>query len=168
MTLPSFNKQIDFGAVKKSKDSDTPLQIFDSTTNFSVLIRNVILPETTRYAHQNGEVFETSEEEIKSFCGISIIMGYNKLPKMRQYWSTESDLNNTAISNTMPRQRFEDIRRNLHFCNNEDPRPPRDDPEFDRGYKVRSVINYFNDAAQSALEPEEYLSIDEHMTIDGT
>ena len=62
----------------------------------------------------------------------------------------------------MPVARLEQIKRFLHFCNNEEA-PTRDDPNYDRAFKIRHVINHINTAFQKCREPEKQQSIDERM-----
>lgn len=143
------------------KESLTPFDIFKEVTNHVVLLQHIVT-ESVRYAHQNGREFAVSDEEMNAFLGMNLIMGYHVLPSMRDYWSTEPDMGVPYISNIMPRIRFEDIRRNLHFCNNEEQSGP-DSPNYDRAYKIRPVIDHFNHAFQHALSNTTSQSIDEHM-----
>lgn len=62
----------------------------------------------------------------------------------------------------MPRTRFELILSALHFANNEE-MLERSDPMYDRAFKVRPLINHFNQCFQAAREPSKQQSIDEHM-----
>jgi hypothetical protein len=107
--LPVTAKVIDHG--KLSEDvaaAETPFDSFMTTANMTKLIDDVIVPETNRYAHQQGMVFETDNAEIKAFLGVVFFMGYNVLPSMRAYWSTERDLGTPFVTNLMTRTRFVD------------------------------------------------------------
>ena len=66
------------------------------------------------------------------------------------------------VADIMPVARFEQIKRFLHFCNNEEA-PTRDDPNYDRAFKIRHVINHINAAFQKCREPEKQQSINERM-----
>ena len=52
----------------------------------------LIVDETNRYAEQSLRVTEkewsTNVEEIRTYLGFIILMGINKLPEIRDYWST--------------------------------------------------------------------------------
>jgi len=65
-------------------------------------------------------------------------MGY-VLPSIRDYCSTQPDLQVPYVANTMTRARFETIHSALHFSNNDD-MVPRTHPQFDRAFKVRPLI----------------------------
>lgn len=157
--------EYDFGKVQIGTDMDayslTPFEIFQSVTKFDILVQHIVT-ESIRYAQQNGREFTTTKEEMKAFLGINLIMGYHILPSIRDYWSTEPDMGVPYISNIMPRTRFEDIRRNLHFCNNEE-QSRKDSPNYDRAYKIRPVMNHLNESFQKALNNTVTQSIDEHM-----
>jgi len=121
------------------------------------LIEAIIIPQSIIYAQQNGKSFTITPDEIKAFLAIMIFMGYHKLPAMRDYWSSDSDMGIEFVQKLMPRQRFEEILRNLHFTDNENANLE------DRAYKIRSIINHFNESFQKRLPPTRNQSIDEHM-----
>ena len=79
--------------------SRDPLECFSHFFNDQLLI----VEETNRYAAQclegNREsTWETDVAELKAYFGIMIVMGVNKLPEIRDYWSLDSKLNNAYIS----------------------------------------------------------------------
>lgn len=155
----------DFGKVQICQEvqnvSLSPYDIFCSATNFDKLVQYIV-SESIRYAHQNGREFTIDVEEMKAFLGMNLVMGYHILPSLRDYWSTEPDMAVPFISNVMPRARFEEIRRNLHFCNNQAVKDASS-PDHDRAYKIRPVIDHFNTSFQNALNNTKKQSIDEHM-----
>ncbi|XP_047122926.1 piggyBac transposable element-derived protein 4-like [Hydra vulgaris] len=83
---------------------------------------------------QKENPFQTDKAEMCAFFGIRLIMGYHVLPSIRDYWSSQPDLQVPFVSNTMPRLRFETIRSALHFANN-DEMLPRSHPQCDRAFK---------------------------------
>ena len=64
---------------------------------------------------------------------------------------------NEGIRNVMSRSRFEEILLNLHFSDN------TMDDKSDKGYKVRSLINHFNQSFSEFVSDDSTQSIDEHM-----
>lgn len=158
------NVEYEFGKVQICQDVETaltPFDIFCSTTNFDSLVQNIV-SESIKYAHQNGREFTIETEEMRAFLGMNLVMGYHILPSLRDYWSTEPDMGVPFISNVMPRVRFEDIRSNLHFCNNAEVRDTNS-PNYDRAYKIRPVMEHLNSSFQNALNNTKEQSIDEHM-----
>lgn len=61
----------------------------------------------------------------------------------------------------MPLHRFEQLRSALHFA--DESQTSREEPNFDRAYKVRPLIDHSNEAFQAALLPTKQQSVDEHM-----
>ena len=57
----------------------------------------------------------------------------------------------------MARSRFEDILQNLHFSGN------TKDDKSDKDYKVRSLINHFNQSFSNSVSNDDAQGIDEHM-----
>lgn len=140
----------------------TPLNIFYAVTDFERLIDEIIVRESNRYAQQNGRIFNLTNEEAKAFLGMNFVMGYHCLPTFRSYWSTDPDMGVPYIAKVMTINRFEEIRRNLHFTDNSN-EPPKSDPCYDRAFKIRSIIDHFNQAFQNAMTNTKTQAIDEHM-----
>jgi len=67
-------------------------------------------------ARQTGIELKCTDEEIKRYIGILLYLGALKLPQLRMAWS--KDLKLTAITDSMPRGRFEKIKQCLHFNDN--------------------------------------------------
>ena len=57
----------------------------------------------------------------------------------------------------MSRSKFEEILQNLHFSGN------AKDDKSDKGYKVRSLINYFSQSFSECVSDDCTQSNDEHM-----
>ena len=162
--LPEPDVDIEWGKVNLencSVDSD-PIDIFMELSQIKKLTADVLVPQSNLYAIQNGRVFETTESEMLCYLGVNYLMGYHKLPAMYDYWSGESDLNVSLIGKHIARNRFIELRRNLHF-NDNTKNLPRTDPNHDRTFKLTPVIKHFKEAFKSAMEPTENESIDEHM-----
>ena len=115
----------------------TPFDIFQTVTRMNELL-GIIVTETSKYTTQKGCTFETTEDEMKAFLGINLIMGINKLPSLEDHWSTGKCIGNEKIQDVMTRTRFQSILQNLHFSNNDN------DDKADKWHKVRPVIKDLN------------------------
>ena len=74
---------------------------------FSENLIDRIVDQTNLYAQQSQKSFEkTNKEKILKFLGMNLIMGINRLPFIRDYWSSNNQLHNTYISSVMPLNRF--------------------------------------------------------------
>ena len=149
--------------VASSRD---PLEMF--THFFSHDILSLIVRETNRFAAEclaaanSTATWETTLEEIKAYLGFMIVMGVNRLPEIRDYWSMDTMLNNSFISSHITRKRFEEITRYLHFVNNTT-LPLRDEPGFHRLQKVMPIITALREKFESNYNPHPQNSIDEAM-----
>ena len=75
------------------------------------------------------------------------------------YWRDGDDLGVPCIKNTMARERFLTILRNLHLNDNS-----KIDPSAkDKLYKVCPLVEALNANFQKVKQPEEHLSVDESM-----
>nr|XP_050025154.1 piggyBac transposable element-derived protein 4-like [Dermacentor andersoni] len=95
--------------------------------------------------------------ELKVFLGMCLVMTYINYPRIRNYWSTESGLRMDVVADSMPVNRFEEIRRFLHLNDRTDTLSYQND----RLAGMRPVIDTLNEAFCSAIDSEEYQSVDE-------
>ena len=143
-------------------DDPRPYQAFEKLAEFDKFLTEIVIPESVLYSQQKGHVFSTNVEEMRAFFGMQIVMGYHTLPSIRDYWSCDPTLGVPFISNIMPLKRFEELRAYLHFNNNEKMKP-MNDPNHDRAFKVRPVLNHFNLCFINGMSATAEQSIDEHM-----
>lgn len=80
-----------------------------------------IVKYSVLFATQNNNPnYSLSIEEMYVFLGILYLSGYVLLPRKKMFWETADDVRNILVSNAMRRNRFEEITKFLHFCNNEE------------------------------------------------
>lgn len=132
-------------------------QIFDDH-----IIDHIVF-QTNFYATQVGKQFTpTTEDEIRTFLGINLYMGINRLPSYRDYWSSASDLHNVYISNLMSVKRFSWLLNYIHFNNNH-VQPKRGHSNYDKLYKIRPILNYIGENFNKLYKPHREVAIDEAM-----
>lgn len=159
--IPNFDsagKPTHQGFTRLSQPIDYFNRYFDSE------IIKKIVDETNLYAEQKNEKNWTplTQEELQAFLGILIMMGINKLPTLELYWSSDPFFNNQEISSIMPVKRFKKIISNLH-ANDNQKAVPRNEPGFDKLYKVRPLITHFEKKFQEEYSNSSVQSIDEIM-----
>lgn len=131
---------------------------------FSYFVTDTLLDElvdqTNLYAKQIKPKadFKVSVIEMKKYIGILIFMSVYNYPNVRSYWRRYGF---DAIRSTMPVNRFEEIRRYIHFTDGSKI-PTKEDPEYDVLFKIRPVINHFNDRF-SSVPMIQRLCVDEQM-----
>jgi DNA excision repair protein ERCC-6 len=79
----------------------------------------MIVDYSNRYAFQNNHTLNLSANDLRCFIAILIISGYVPLPRWRQFWDAKLDTHNDMVSKAMRRDRFEEIKRFIHFSNND-------------------------------------------------
>lgn len=113
--------------------------------------------ETNYYSFQKKhKSINTTSDELIRFIGINLIMSVLGKPQIRLYWSNEYGAE--IIKNTMTRDRYFEIRKNLHFVNNDE----HDPTSSDRLWKVRPFLTHIQSKCRSYNIPR-YLSIDEQI-----
>ncbi|CAJ0933349.1 unnamed protein product, partial [Ranitomeya imitator] len=96
------------------------------------------------------------------YWGLVLHMGIVKKPEIRQYWSTDILYQTPIYGMVMNRKRFEAIHKFLHFRDNTDILP-RDDPNFDRLFKIRPVIEHFSNKFAEVYIPQREICVDESL-----
>ena len=133
----------------------SPLQYFKDY--FTEQFSSLICEQSSLYAHQKdpSSSFSLNIEELHTFLGCCMYMSIFRFPNVYFYWKTNTPV--AQIADVMSRNRFEEIKRHLHFAdNNKAPdHPPKD-------YKFSPLIDQFNKVANK-IEPVESLSVDEQI-----
>ncbi|KAG1676301.1 hypothetical protein GQR58_014382 [Nymphon striatum] len=75
----------------------------------------------------------TTKHELEKFFGVSMCISIFKLPSCRKYWSKETRI--PQIADTLNRDRWEEIKRNIHMVDNSTLAAPGQ-PEYDKLAKV--------------------------------
>ena len=97
------------------------------------------------------------------FPSLYLLTGIVVKPELQQYWSTNPLIKTEFCKNVMPRNRFQLILELLHF--NDNSQYNANDPNRDRIYKVRPVIEYLVKKIKSVYTPDKEVSIDEELLL---
>uniref|UniRef100_A0A2H1W609 SFRICE_037012 n=1 Tax=Spodoptera frugiperda TaxID=7108 RepID=A0A2H1W609_SPOFR len=158
--IPVFEK----GFKPKANDTHktSPLSIFERLFPDELIV--IIVEQTNRYAHQkNSKNWKpVTQQDIKAYLGVLILMGLNPLPDMELYWSSDPFYYNKEIAQVFPIVRFKKITENLHLNDNE-MEPPRGSSEYDKLYKLRPLLTELNTVYQREAFNSAVQSIDECM-----
>lgn len=126
---------------------------------FSKSIIEMIIKETNLYANRdkNNQGFSVNISDISKFIGIIMLSGYNSFPNAEDFWSTDEDLGCPLVKSTMSRNRFRDIKRYIHFCDNHN---------LEEGNKFAKVAPLYKELNKNLIKFKVFhaaLSIDEAM-----
>ena len=83
----------------------------------------------------------TSEAEVEAFLALLVLSGLDKRQIFDSYWSTSRLIGMPCFRSIMSRDRFLNNLCYLHLTNNDDALP-KDDPQYDRLYKLSNFINH--------------------------
>ena len=100
---------------------------------------------------------------MKKFIALSLLMGIVSKPALSDYWSTNPLLKGSVFNSVMPRNRYQTILRFLHFADNTQYDPS--DPDRNRLYKVRPIIDLLVSKFKSIYIPEKNVSVDEELLL---
>ena len=102
-----------------------------------------------------------TSQELFSFLGINMIMGFHELPSWTDFWSCEPDLSVPFVSNALPRNRFAQILSNIHV--NDNAAIPNNNT--DKLYKLRPMINQLNSNFVKLYNVSHHVSVDESVIL---
>lgn len=89
------------------------LLFFDDT------VINLIIDNSNKYVtYCNRHNFSLGKSDLLKFIGIMILTGYHSLPKIENYWSKDEDKKRILVRKTMSRNKFKNIKQNLHLSDN--------------------------------------------------
>ena len=135
-------------------------------------IFEMIATETNRYAEQVRTAKPTyshlsswtpaTVQDIKTMLALMLTMGLINKPNIQAYWSTNPILETPFFQKTMPRNRFLALLAFMHLVNN-DNQPARADPNRDKLFKIRPLVDHLNTRFASVYYPEQQLAVDESM-----
>jgi len=98
-----------------------------------------------------------------TFIALLIHTGTIKVNRLNDYWKKHRLFDMSCFSNYISRDRFLILLRCFHFSPNMINRDGKQ--RVDRLYKIRPLINYFNNKMNSIYYPKEELSFDESMVL---
>ena len=127
-------------------ENASPKDYFDLM--FSPEVVGDMVRHTNNYVRckmeQKGEVgalwYDFTENELRAYLGVNIIMGINELPSYKDYWSRDKFIWNEGIKSTYTVRRYEKITEYFHVSDREN-EPERGDQDYDKLYKVRPIVD---------------------------
>lgn len=138
---------------------ETPIQFFKYLLTDEMF--QYIEQETIRYAIEKRpeKMFCTTAKEIEQFVGICLYMSVIQLPSTRHYWN--ESLGHPKINNVMACNRFEEIKRFLHF-NTNSTQVPKGQSGHDPLHKLRPFLEQLRQRLLT-VPKEEYMAVDEQI-----
>ena len=141
-------------------ECSTPLSYFKMFFDENMLDHTVL--QTNIYSTQcniNKGVIGIDKAELERFLGILLPRPVISAPYYRLYWELETRYE--LITSAMSRDRFESLKRLLHFNDNTKDKK-RDDETGDRLFKIRPLFEMLRQNCLSQ-KSEEHNSIEEQM-----
>lgn len=131
---------------------NTPYKIFKFFISDKFL--EEVVHQTILYSTQTrpNKPINTSKEELQRFIGVAMWMSLIKQPNTRRYWAPNT--RTAQIAEVMPVNRFEDIKKFIHFSDNMIATKNTD--------KITPLLNQIRDACLK-IPLEENLSCDEQI-----
>ena len=128
--------------------------------NFQLLLDQMNLQITKENIKRNTNKQTVSFKELRQTVGILLYMSVVQMPNMKLYW--RSDMRINAVSSVMIRDRFFFSIRHMRLSDN-DKQPGKNDPGYDKLYKIREFITNISQNFAKHADTEEILSIDEQI-----
>ncbi|CAK9801055.1 PiggyBac transposable element-derived protein 3 [Anthophora plagiata] len=145
--------------IKQSLEGKTPVEVFE--TIFDEGIMTYIVRQSVTYAAQNNRhSFTFSTDCLRKCIGFLLLTGYHSLAQEKMYWCEDEDLCIEVVRKCFPRNRYLEIKRNLHFNDNFELITNKTaDPDF----KISPLIKLMNQRYFKFGVFSKNISIDEQM-----
>ncbi|XP_067944430.1 piggyBac transposable element-derived protein 3-like [Watersipora subatra] len=138
-------------------DCESPVEAISKF--FSKKIFESMADLTNRYHTQHsGKSLKVTPAEIKTFFGISLVIGCIGMKRLRMYWEKKTKV--PIVANAMTRNRFFKIRNNLKVVDTA--LISEEAKKEDRLWKVTPLVEHIRNIC-TELPRENFLSIDEQM-----
>lgn len=159
---------IDYEEVSVSNELEHIKNISDSLHGKSVLdffklmfdesVMQCLISNSIKYSRDyNRPHFSLDQNDLEIFLGLLIFSGYHTLPQMKLYWSSDEDKGVPFVKNAMSRNRFLEIKKNIHLADNDQL------DKNDKFAKIRPLITLLNKNYLKYGIFRQHLSIDEEM-----
>ncbi|KAB0805442.1 hypothetical protein PPYR_02412 [Photinus pyralis] len=125
------------------------------------LLQHIVEQSNLYCVQQNpNKALNLTVADLEQFIGVTMCMSIFDLHRTRNYW--KEDFRLPQVADVMSRNRYEEIRRYLHF-NNNDEMPERHVDNFDRLYKIRPLLDSLVSKCQSIPLQGQMFSVDEQI-----
>uniref|UniRef100_A0A667WQ57 PiggyBac transposable element-derived protein domain-containing protein n=1 Tax=Myripristis murdjan TaxID=586833 RepID=A0A667WQ57_9TELE len=157
-TVPQQNSAKDIpvwqGALPNADDTREPIQYFFDAELLDTIVQQSNLYCTQKKKNPNSAL-RLDQNELEQFIGTVVYMSVLHLPRSRMYWSSECRL--VPVADVMSRDRWEEIKKFIHFNDNSNM-----EANNDKLFKIRPIVDSLLQKFQS-LPQDQMLSIDEQM-----
>ena len=84
LNLLNFKNKICWENYAKKYDL-SPYDIFLKFSDFYDMLKKIVIPESIRYAHQEGRMYDVADEKMKAFIGLNLFMEYHRSSALHLY-----------------------------------------------------------------------------------
>lgn len=121
------------GALPCTAEVREPIQYFRDFFD-NVLLELIVQQSNLFYSQQRHHSLNMDRNELEQFLGTVLYMSVIQLPRPRLYWSSECRV--AQVADIMARNRWEEIKRSLHFSDNNNMAGNND-----KLFKIRPLMN---------------------------
>lgn len=150
------DKYHDYPTLPTAKEVKSPLQYLEQYFNED-FFENLANCTNLYYLRKTGSVLNTRSQEMRKLFGILLVMGCIPYPRINMYWRAGMRLE--IIANQMSRDRFFQLRNNMHVVNSDEPPPGNTNPLW----KVQPMLDAVKNACKSIERVPGTYSIDEQI-----
>lgn len=118
------------------------------------LVRKIV-SETNKYGATNADFVPITDDELKVFIALNILMSLVPKPTIQSYWSKDKSIETPYFKNVITRNRFIYIATNLRFASN--------DISNDPLMKIREVSDIIKKNFIHMYVPNKNISINESL-----
>ncbi|KAG5892340.1 hypothetical protein JTB14_011206 [Gonioctena quinquepunctata] len=156
----SLNPQFTSQDIEEGPEMGRPIHYLEMF--FSNQLLDLIVEQSNLYSFQvdPNKPLNLTRSELRIFIGTTIYMSIFGLPRHRLHWSQTCRI--PQVADSMSRKRWEEIKKTLHFNNNENLPNDRNDIHRDKLFKLRPFLDNLQQKISNQVKPQ-MLCVDEQI-----
>lgn len=157
---PSYLPHFDLPTADDEPEVGRPIHYFQ--TYFSSDLLDHIVEQSNLYSVQKdpNKPLQITRSELEIFISTIVYMSIFGLPRHRMYWMSACRV--SKVADVLSRNRWEEIKKNLHLNDNTHLPQNRNDPDRDKLFKIRPIITHLKQKFIAHTKPQ-MLCIDEQI-----
>ena len=161
-SYPTFTSTSPVGPTVLLPLDSPPIDFFHQV--FQSQLLDHLCEQTNIYAQQKNvrDWVDTTPQEMNAFIGFVLGTAIHRLPRLDNYWSSHWVLRVPDFAKIFTRKRFWQLWSNLHL-NDNTKAPSRDEPNYDKLFKIRPMLDMLQHSFRNAHHPSQQVSVDEAM-----
>lgn len=127
--------------IKETLKDKSPVEVFETLFDDAIICEHFIQQSLLFATQNNRHSFFLTKNCLKNFIGFLLFTGYHALPQEQLNWSEDEDISIDCVRKCFPRNRYLEIKHNLHFNYNNE---ILNEGNLRKSYKIQPLFDKLN------------------------